>query len=94
MFQVFAEVELDTGVDRIGGTRWGPALVPLSGDPTKLIVESAYDGRLHLGDLYGDLRSAPLSFGGRWELYAAPFRLELDSALEELLSPQMQVDLG
>lgn len=88
MSQLFAELRDTVGVGRVGGTVWGPAVIALDRDPTKELVEQAYDGRCHLGDLYRDVK--PLaSRTPRWDLYAAPFRLELGPALEALLRPLM-----
>jgi hypothetical protein len=37
------------------------------------LAEAAYEARRHIGDLYGDLMGVR-----KWDLYAEPFRLELD----------------
>jgi len=81
-FQLWAEIVQAEMVSRVGGTRSGPSSVSLERDPTVELVDAAYDGRVHLGDLYGDL-------GGdreirKWDLYAAPFRL-LTSAVSARL---------
>jgi hypothetical protein len=73
VFQLYAEFVEDGDVSRVGGTKWGPMAVRLDKDPTTELTGAAYEGRRHMGDLYGDLSGVR-----KWDLYAAPFRLELD----------------
>ena len=82
--QVFVDVKANGRVERVSGTQWWPQEIWLDRDPTNQLIERAYDGRFHLGDLYGDLwitGSGP----SRWEFYAAPFRVELSAELREIL---------
>lgn len=87
MFQLFAEFVEDGDVSRVGGTKWGPMAVRLDKDPTTELAEAAYEGRRHLGDLYSDLRGVR-----KWDLYAAPFRLELDEEVSVALRPAVGGD--
>ena len=86
--QVFADLERAGRVDRVGGTRWGPVMLQKVDDMTNSLVEAAYEGRNHLGDLFGDMRLAGLPFT-RWELYSAPFRVEIDPALADVLDGRL-----
>ena len=73
MFQLYAEFVEDGDVSCVGGTKWGPMAVRLDKNPTTELTDAAYEGRRHTGDLYGELSGVR-----KWDLYAAPFRLELD----------------
>lgn len=84
-FQVFAVVAEGEAVGQIGGTMWGPVKIDLDGDPTNALIDEAYNGRRHLGDLYADLKGAVL-VRRRWDVYSAPFDVELGSGLDELLA--------
>jgi hypothetical protein len=85
--EVWAEVEQKGEPDRfrVGGN-FMYAELSLGEDPTRSLIDIAYEQReLNLGGILGDLR-----IGGadvtRFECYAAPFRVELDESLRELLS--------
>lgn len=82
-FQLWVEFTQDGLLSRLGGTRWGPGVVRVGNDPTVELATPAYDGRSHMGDLYGDL--VGILEIGKWDLYAAPFRLELTSAVSARL---------
>jgi hypothetical protein len=85
--EVWAEVvrEAATEPERVGGNfMYGD--VVLREDPTRRRTELAYAQReLNLGSILGDLRIGGADIT-RFEYYAAPLRIELDSELRELLS--------
>jgi hypothetical protein len=98
MLQVWAELKSDGAVHRLGGTAWGPLEIPLDSDPTKQVIDAAYEGRnRHFGDLYGHLAMGSEDLS-QWDLYSAPFRVEIadnmPARLHALLSSGAESRLG
>lgn len=85
-FQLQAEVPGLVEQEWIGGTGWGPAILHIDDNPLRAIVTEAYSGRMHMGDLYGDLKMTDDEVLSWWEFFAAPFSVQLDDPLARLLS--------
>src|SRR5256885_7311209 len=75
----FAELEVDGGLERIGGAQSLGNEVALGRDPTSRLLEIAEMAR-EVGDALSHLRIAGFKIS-RWEFYAAPSRLELEAEL-------------
>jgi hypothetical protein len=85
--QVFADLDDRGDIHRIAGSSWASSELYEPGeDATTRLLEQAFDGgRQHLGDLYGDLRITEFRVR-RWDLYSAPYAIELDPELERQLT--------
>lgn len=84
-FQLFAEFAENGSRSRVGGTKWFPGVVRLDKDPTTELTDAAYEGRRHLGDLFGDLVGVR-----KWDLYAALFWLELTQEVSARIGPRLR----
>jgi hypothetical protein len=82
--EIWVEVEQDGSRARHGGQITFGELV-LGEDPTRPLIELALDQReQNLGTAFGDARIAGVDVT-RFECYSAPFRVELDEGLREVL---------
>jgi len=82
----FAELEVDGAARRYGGGH-GFAELELDTDPTTQLVEAAHIQReLNLGNLLGDMKIGARLDITRFELYSAPFRIELTDRLRAHLA--------
>jgi hypothetical protein len=81
----FAELDVNGECRRLGGG-FGFATLALCGDPTTELIAAAHTEReLNLGNLLGDMRISGFDVT-RFELYSAPFRIELTDELREELA--------
>jgi hypothetical protein len=91
--EIFAETRRGADVVRLCGTSTGPEPISLERDPTRELLTSAYRVRdAHLGELMRELRP-PGFVRSRWELFAAPFRIELAREARLLLGGALGIDL-
>jgi hypothetical protein len=85
--ELFADVVLEHGPEH----RRGPvhfAEIELDHDPTNQLLEAAHTAReLNLGTIFGDLMIGGPTDLTRFELYAAPFRVELTDELRDRSGP-------
>jgi hypothetical protein len=85
--ELFAELEIEDQLERLdGGTCFAP--IELDHDPTNALVQAAHVQReANMGAIFGGLvrtgRAATLS---RFDLYSAPFRIELSGKLRQRLT--------
>lgn len=89
---IFAEVEDDQGLTRLGGSRWGPVALDPDGNLGKQLLDEAYAGRMHLEDLYTDLVRADVQLT-RWDLWAAPFAVELSDQVRGRVDADRKLDV-
>lgn len=89
----FAEVEIDGASERRPGSAHGgddldAEIFDGAGDPTTVLVEAGRRTHELLGNLLGDLRREGHDIT-RWEIYAAPFRIELTDEVRDLLGSRL-----
>jgi hypothetical protein len=83
---VWIEVEQDGERIRNGGPVCSGLLLVLGEDPTRSLVDLAMQQRdTNLGTVLGDVRIAGADVT-RFECYSAPFHIELDDALRDILA--------
>lgn len=78
-WELFVEVVEHSSLVRQGGPL-SSAVIDIPADPTYPLARLAYDFRLDLGVIVGDLRMAGDDVT-RFEVYAAPFRIQLTDRL-------------